>query len=70
MKCGGSDGFSGITANYLIGRVADLLESCGATVVLAETPEVFGAEITLMERAKDRKVFEDIAALVNKWKEF
>ena len=70
VKCGGSDGFSGITANYLIGRVADLLESCGATVVLAETPEVFGAEITLMERAKDRKVFEDIAALVNKWKEF
>ncbi|MBP5405076.1 MAG: altronate dehydratase [Clostridia bacterium] len=70
VKCGGSDGFSGITANYLIGRVADLLEACGATVVLAETPEVFGAEITLMQRAKDRKVFEDIAALVNKWKEF
>ena len=50
VKCGGSDGFSGITANYLIGRVADLLEACGATVVLAETPEVFGAEQTLMER--------------------
>ena len=70
VKCGGSDGFSGITANYLIGRVADLLEACGATVVLAETPEVFGAEQTLMERAKDKKVFEDIAALVNKWKTF
>lgn len=70
VKCGGSDGFSGITANYLIGRVADLLESCGATVVLAETPEVFGAEITLMQRAKDEKVFTDIAALVNKWKTF
>ncbi len=70
VKCGGSDGFSGITANYLIGRVADLLEACGATVVLAETPEVFGAEQTLMQRAKDRKVFEDIAALVNKWKTF
>ena len=70
VKCGGSDGFSGITANYLIGRVADLLEACGATVVLAETPEVFGAEQTLMERAKDKKVFEDIASLVNKWKTF
>ena len=70
VKCGGSDGFSGITANYLIGRVADLLESCGATVVLAETPEVFGAEVTLMQRAKDRQVFEDIASLVNKWKTF
>ena len=70
VKCGGSDGFSGITANYLIGRVADLLEACGATVVLAETPEVFGAEQTLMQRAKDKKVFEDIADLVNKWKQF
>ena len=70
VKCGGSDGFSGITANYLIGRVADLFEACGATVVLAETPEVFGAEVTLMQRAKDKKVFEDIAALVNKWKTF
>jgi len=70
VKCGGSDGFSGITANYLIGRVADLMEACGATVVLAETPEVFGAEQTLMERAKDEKVFNDIAALVNKWKTF
>ena len=70
VKCGGSDGFSGITANYLIGRVADLLEACGVTVVLAETPEVFGAEQTLMERAKDQKVFEDIASLVNKWKTF
>ena len=70
VKCGGSDGFSGITANYLIGRVADLLEACGATVVLAETPEVFGAEQTLMERAKDERVFSDIAALVNKWKSF
>ena len=70
VKCGGSDGFSGITANYLIGRVADLMEACGGTVVLAEPPEVFGAEQTLMERAKDRKVFDDIAALVNKWKHF
>ncbi|MBO4472366.1 MAG: altronate dehydratase [Clostridia bacterium] len=70
VKCGGSDGFSGITANYLIGRVADLMEACGATVVLAETPEVFGAEQTLMARAKNRQVFDDIAALVNKWKTF
>ena len=70
VKCGGSDGFSGITANYLIGRVADLLEACGATVVLAETPEVFGAEQTLMLRAKNERVFEEIAALVNKWKTF
>lgn len=70
VKCGGSDGFSGITANYLIGRVADLLEACGATVVLAETPEAFGAEQTLMARAKDEKVFHDIADLINRWKTF
>ncbi len=70
VKCGGSDGFSGITANYLIGRVADLLEACGAKVILAETPEVFGAETTLMERAKDERVFQAIADLVNKWKTF
>ena len=70
VKCGGSDGFSGITANYLIGRVADLLEACGATVVLAETPEAFGAEQTLMARAQDEKVFHDIADLINRWKKF
>lgn len=70
VKCGGSDGLSGITANHVIGRVADKLEACGATVVLAETPEVFGAEQTLMARAESKEVFDGIASLVNKWKSF
>src|SRR5207342_1734938 len=52
-KCGGSDGFSGITANPLLGRIADRLTALGSSVLLTEVPEMFGAEQALMDRAAD-----------------
>ena len=55
FKCGGSDGFSGITANPLVGRFCDELTAMGGTAVLTEVPEMFGAEQILMDRAKDRR---------------
>ncbi len=58
MKCGGSDGLSGITANPPIGRFSDLLIARGGTTVLTEVPEMFGAERFLMDRCR-REVFED-----------
>lgn len=65
MKCGGSDGFSGITANPLVGRIADKLAAAGGTVLLTEVPEMFGAERVLLERAVDEKVFQNVIGLVN-----
>jgi len=65
MKCGGSDGFSGITANPLVGRVADRLTAAGGTVLLTEVPEMFGAEKVLLERACDEGVFKGTIDLVN-----
>jgi len=70
MKCGGSDGFSGITANPLVGRITDLLVSLGGTSILTEVPEMFGAEQFLMNRAKDQQVFEKIVSLINDFKEY
>ena len=70
MKCGGSDGFSGITANPLVGRIADRLTELGGTVLLTEVPEMFGAEQILMERAADERVFADIVAMINGFKEY
>jgi len=64
-KCGGSDGFSGITANPLVGRVADRLCDAGATVLLSEVPEMFGAEESLLQRAKSREVFDQTLRMVN-----
>jgi len=58
LKCGGSDGFSGITANPLVGRVADLCTEAGGTAILTEIPELFGAEQLLLDRAADRAVFD------------
>ena len=69
-KCGGSDGFSGITANALVGRVADRLTSLGGTVLLTEVPEMFGAERVLMNRAADETVYEQVVAMVNSFKEY
>lgn len=54
LKCGGSDGFSGITANPLVGLFSDWLIAQGGTTVLTEVPEMFGAETILMDRAADR----------------
>lgn len=70
LKCGGSDGLSGITANPLAGRFSDWLISCGGTTVLTEVPEMFGAETILMNRATDRKVFDSIVSLINDFKDY
>lgn len=69
-KCGGSDGFSGITANALLGRLADRLVAMDGGVVLTEVPEMFGAEQALMDRATSEAVFHDLVAMVNDFKEY
>jgi altronate hydrolase len=70
MKCGGSDGFSGVTANPLVGRVADIIVQIGGSVVLSEVPEMFGAETVLMNRACTKEVFDSIVFLVNDFKQY
>lgn len=70
VKCGGSDGFSGLTANPVVGRVSDLVCASGGTSILTEIPEVFGAERLLMARASDEQVFASLAALVNGFKSY
>lgn len=68
LKCGGSDGFSGITANPLLGMLSDRMAAWGATTILTEVPEMFGAETILMNRAKNEEVFERIVHLINDFK--
>lgn len=68
MKCGGSDGLSGITANPAIGRVSDILVSEGGTSVLTEVPEMFGAESFLLRRCTSRGVFDEATAMLNGFK--
>jgi altronate hydrolase len=70
LKCGGSDGFSGLTANPLVGRIADAVTGAGGSAILTEIPEVFGAETQLMARAATSEVFEGIVALVNDFKRY
>ena len=70
LKCGGSDGFSGITANPLLGVFSDFLVSQGGSTVLTEVPEMFGAEKVLMGRAKDKEVFTQIVDLINDFKAY
>lgn len=70
LKCGGSDGFSGITANPLVGAAADRLVASGGTAILTEVPEMFGAETILMNRAADASVFENIVSLINNFKDY
>ncbi|QAS52185.1 UxaA family hydrolase [Halobacillus litoralis] len=70
LKCGGSDGFSGITANPLLGRLSDYVVAQGGTTVLTEVPEMFGAEKLLMERAIDEKVFHKTVDLINDFKQY
>jgi altronate hydrolase len=69
-KCGGSDGFSGISANPLLGRIADRLTSLGGSVLLTEVPEMFGAEQLLMNRAANEKVFGDVVSMINDFKQY
>ncbi len=70
LKCGGSDGLSGITANPLLGAFSDWLAGAGGTTVLTEVPEMFGAERLLMARAENQGVFSDIVHLVNDFKQY
>ncbi|MDR0823417.1 MAG: altronate dehydratase family protein [Endomicrobium sp.] len=70
FKCGGSDAFSGITANPLCGKINDIAISLGAKTILTETPEMFGAERLLMNRAKNKLVFDNIVALINNFKNY
>lgn len=70
LKCGGSDGFSGITANPLVGSLSDRLLACGGSTVLTEVPEMFGAETILMNRAVDRTVFDKTVNLINDFKDY
>lgn len=70
LKCGGSDGLSGITANPLVGRFSDYIVAAGGTTVLSEVPEMFGAEQLLMNRAKDKATFEKVVKLINDFKDY
>lgn len=70
LKCGGSDGFSGLTANPLIGRASDAIVAMGGSTVLTEVPEMFGAETILMSRAKDENVFNKTVSLINDFKDY
>lgn len=70
LKCGGSDGFSGITANPLIGQFSDLLIAAGGSTVLTEVPEMFGAETILMNRCKDEATFDKTVKLINDFKDY
>jgi len=70
LKCGGSDGLSGITANPLIGRVSDRLIAMGGSAILTEVPEMFGAETLLMERCETEKVFDDTVGMINGFKRY
>lgn len=70
LKCGGSDGFSGVTANPLVGRMCDVVVGSGGSAILTEIPEIFGAERLLMARACDRETFEAIVAVTNDFKRY
>ena len=70
LKCGGSDGFSGLTANPLIGRFSDKLISKGGSTVLTEVPEMFGAETILMNRCVNEEVFDKTVSLINDFKAY
>ncbi len=70
MKCGGSDGLSGITANPTVGAFSDLLISRGGTTILTEVPEMFGAETILMNRCETRELFDKTVNLINDFKNY
>lgn len=70
LKCGGSDGFSGVTANPLVGRIADKVSDAGGTPVLTEIPEVFGAEGVLLARAATRDVFDLAVEVIDDFKRY
>jgi altronate hydrolase len=70
LQCGGSDGYSGITANPALGAAVDLLVKHGGTAILSETPEIYGAEHLLTRRAESREVGEKIVSLIKWWEDY
>ena len=70
LKCGGSDGFSGLTANPLVGRFSDWLVARGGSTILTEVPEMFGAEMLLMKRCRTRAVFDKCVKMINDFKSY
>ncbi len=70
MKCGGSDGLSGITANPTVGQFSDMLVAKGGTTILTEVPEMFGAETLLMDRCANEELFNKTVHLINDFKEY
>lgn len=70
LKCGGSDGFSGITANPTVGVFSDMLVYGGGSAILTEVPEMFGAETLLMDRCENRELFDKTVSLINNFKEY
>ena len=70
LKCGGSDGLSGITANPLLGSFSDRIISMGGSTVLTEVPEMFGAETILMNRCRTNELFESTVGLINNFKKY
>ncbi|MCR4283340.1 MAG: altronate dehydratase family protein [Bauldia sp.] len=70
LQCGGSDGYSGITANPALGRAADLLVEQGGTAVLCETPEIYGAEHLLTRRAATREIGEKLVRIIRWWEDY
>ena len=70
LQCGGSDGYSGITANVALGEAADILVRHGGTAVLSETPEIYGAEHLLTRRARNRAVGEKLVGIIKWWEDY
>jgi altronate hydrolase len=70
LQCGGSDGYSGITANPALGNAVDRLVACGGTAILSETPEIYGAEHLLTRRAVSREVGEKLIARIHWWERY
>ena len=70
LKCGGSDGFSGLTANPLVGKITDRIVSYGGSAILTEVPEMFGAEQLLMNKCKNKEVFEKYKQMIIDFKDY
>ena len=70
LKCGGSDGYSGITANPLLGRLADRHAQWGGTSILSEVPEMFGAEQVLLSHCDSRRTFDELVGMINRFKDY
>ncbi len=70
LKCGGSDGYSGLTANPLVGRITDRLIALGGSAILTEVPEMFGAEQLLMNKCENEEVFENYRKMIENFKKY